>query len=545
MARPGFPAQRAARCGCRSSKSEYYPSAPLLPVGEITHDRLSVEIMRGCTRGCRFCQAGMINRPVREKPGAAGDRGGAARPQGDRPRGGLADLALDHRPHPDRRSGQRAGRRALPDAGADLAAVDAARQRPGRGRAPASRRRRRARSRSRPRRAASACATSSTRTTPRRSCSHSVAHRGARGLYQRQALLHVRSAGRERRRPARDPRPGDQGARARAKAEGNRGLPHHGQRLAARAQAAHAVRLGRAGHHRRAQPPARRCCARPRAASRSRSSTATPRRRCSRACSRAATAGWARRSRAPSDAAAASTPGANTCATTPGSRSFRELGIDPERYLVEHDTGARAAVGRRAVAGDAEVPGAREAPRRPRGDHRGLPARGHLLLVRCRRSARSDPWVKQPHATVDLDAARAQRRSPDGRGAMTRRRPSRRCRAPRERRRAASAPARASASCSRRAGDALHLASRPHARLGAHAAAVRGCRWRSRQGHHPHLKMSFGPPLPLGFRSRAEVFDLELSQPPVDRPRGAAERGAARGRPRDGLPADLCSRLPR
>jgi len=35
------------------------------------------------------------------------------------------------------------------------------------------------------------------------------------------------------------------------------------------------------------------------------------------------------------------------------------------------------------------------------------------------------------------------------------------------------------------------------------------------QGHHPHLKMSFGPPLPLGYRSRAEAFDLELSQPPA------------------------------
>jgi radical SAM-linked protein len=34
------------------------------------------------------------------------------------------------------------------------------------------------------------------------------------------------------------------------------------------------------------------------------------------------------------------------------------------------------------------------------------------------------------------------------------------------------------------------------------------------QGHHPHLKMSFGPPLPLGHRSRAEAFDLEFSQPP-------------------------------
>jgi radical SAM-linked protein len=35
------------------------------------------------------------------------------------------------------------------------------------------------------------------------------------------------------------------------------------------------------------------------------------------------------------------------------------------------------------------------------------------------------------------------------------------------------------------------------------------------QGHHPHIRMSFGPPLPLGYRSQAEAFDLELARPPA------------------------------
>jgi len=39
---------------------------PLVPLNRIVHDRLGLELARGCTRGCRFCQAGMIYRPVRE-----------------------------------------------------------------------------------------------------------------------------------------------------------------------------------------------------------------------------------------------------------------------------------------------------------------------------------------------------------------------------------------------------------------------------------------------------------------------------------------------
>ena len=43
------------------------PLSPIVPFAETVHDRVSVEIMRGCTRGCRFCQAGMIYRPARER----------------------------------------------------------------------------------------------------------------------------------------------------------------------------------------------------------------------------------------------------------------------------------------------------------------------------------------------------------------------------------------------------------------------------------------------------------------------------------------------
>ncbi|MDF9408312.1 TIGR03960 family B12-binding radical SAM protein [Pelotomaculum isophthalicicum JI] len=44
-----------------------FPTRPVVPSTEIVHDRIMIEVLRGCARGCRFCQAGMIYRPVREK----------------------------------------------------------------------------------------------------------------------------------------------------------------------------------------------------------------------------------------------------------------------------------------------------------------------------------------------------------------------------------------------------------------------------------------------------------------------------------------------
>jgi len=58
---------KVKRAICPDLENAPFPDAPVIPLGRPVHDRLRLEIARGCSRGCRFCQAGMIYRPVRER----------------------------------------------------------------------------------------------------------------------------------------------------------------------------------------------------------------------------------------------------------------------------------------------------------------------------------------------------------------------------------------------------------------------------------------------------------------------------------------------
>ena len=81
---------------------------PIVPFLQTVHDRAAVEIQRGCTQGCRFCQAGMIYRPTRERSPEEVVEAARAADGEHGLRRALAALAEHDRPQPDRADGQAA-----------------------------------------------------------------------------------------------------------------------------------------------------------------------------------------------------------------------------------------------------------------------------------------------------------------------------------------------------------------------------------------------------------------------------------------------------